>query len=170
LNEGFLFEIYLPRTNETVETTFSTRLRTETPRSKGERVLLVEDEASVRSITLAFLTHLGYRANAFASGDEVLRFLERESPDFSLLVTDVVMPGMNGIKLVEHVRKRQPSTRVLFTSGFAEPIVRQRRLLETGAAFINKPFSLDAFGHKLREVLDASPSSHMERLDASRNS
>jgi CheY-like chemotaxis protein len=152
---GTTFYVYLPRVDETTAAESSSFASAPVPRARGERVLLVEDNDSVRAVSFALLSHLGYRAHAFASGADALQFLEQETNDVSLLVTDVVMPGMNGRELVQRVKQMRPALKILYTSGFAEQVLRETQDFEQDVAFLSKPYSLTAFGHKLREVLDA---------------
>lgn len=151
---GTTFKIYLPCVTETTAPAKTLPRVSAPPSAKGEALLLVEDDSAVRTVAVAFLNQLGYQTYAFASGTEALRFIERDSPSIALLLTDVVMPEMNGRELATQLVKLRPSIRVLFTSGYAESVVTQRQVLDAGAHFISKPYSLNALGRKLREILD----------------
>ncbi len=120
-----------------------------------ETLLLVEDEAKVRQAASRMLRAQGYTVVEAAHGAEALRLLEAESRPIHLLITDVVLPGINGRVLAEHVREARPHIRVLFISGYTNDVVLRQKLLERGAMLLHKPFTADALAAKVRGVLDA---------------
>ena len=153
---GASFRIVLPMaTGERVE---AKAKEVEVPRGT-EKVLLVEDEAAVRNVTRAQLESLGYCVLACANAAEALQVVEGLSEPIDLLLTDVVMPGMNGRELAERLTERQPSLRVLFTSGYGEDVIARHGVLEPGVLLLQKPFALGRIASLVREALaSAAPS------------
>jgi len=122
--------------------------------ARGETVLVVEDDARVRRVTVARLEGLGYRVIEAESGPQALDVLAEQGEGVGLLFTDMVMPGgMSGGDLVRTARLRMPSIRVLFTSGFAQPEMVSRGLAESGN-WLRKPYTAVDLARKLREVFD----------------
>jgi CheY-like chemotaxis protein len=120
----------------------------------NETVLLVEDEPAVREMTRAALQRHGYTVLPAASGAEALQIAQANHGAISVVLTDVVMPGMSGPQLVERLREDQPRLAALFMSGYTSDAVL-RHGIETGEAdFLQKPFSTSALAAKLRQVLD----------------
>jgi two-component system, cell cycle sensor histidine kinase and response regulator CckA len=122
--------------------------------SGSETILLVEDEAAVRRLGCRILERKGYRVLEADSGPAAIRMFERMAPVITLLVTDVVMPGMSGSELARRLRSMKPSLRVLFTSGYTADAIEQQGGFETGTALLEKPFTPDALAQKVRDVLD----------------
>jgi CheY-like chemotaxis protein len=121
-----------------------------------ETVLVVEDEEAVRSLAVKVLTRCGYTVHQAADGLACLEFLREFQGPLHLLLTDVVMPGMNGRELYGEVQKVFPEARVLFMSGYPENIMTRRGVLEEGIPFVQKPFSVRRLAAGVRAVLDAS--------------
>ena len=119
----------------------------------GETILLVEDEAAVRNVGARGLRKLGYRVLEAGDAAEALQVLEQVSETIHLLLTDVVLPGMQGPELAEEVRKRRPGIAVLFASGHGADVLRER-LPEQAVSVIQKPFTLESLAHGVREALD----------------
>ncbi|NJD20589.1 MAG: response regulator [Gemmatimonadetes bacterium] len=122
----------------------------------SETILVVEDEAAVRRLVLNALTRLGYHVHAAADGAEALDLLDGLDGELHLLLTDVVLLGMNGMELYRAVANRRPSAKVLFMSGYADDVLSQRGILDDSIAFLQKPFTVASLGDKVREVLGAS--------------
>jgi len=123
--------------------------------AKGhETVLLVEDEDSVRAVATRTLTTHGYRVMAAASGPAALGLPELAQETVHLLVTDVVMPGMSGGQLADDIRRRFPSCRVLFMSGYNEDMAIRHGQLARNDAFLQKPFTPRILARKVRDILD----------------
>jgi CheY-like chemotaxis protein len=120
----------------------------------SETVLLVEDEAALRSLAQEILRDQGYRVMAAASGAEALEIARSHPSPIDLLVTDVVMPGMDGRELADRLLPLHPETRCLFMSGYTDDAVVRRGVREEGMPFLQKPFTIDALALKVREVLD----------------
>jgi len=150
---GATFRVYLPRAPEPAEPVAETAQRRPLPIG-SETILLVEDEAGLRHIARDILAGQGYCVLEAPSGHSALQISEGHTGPIHLLLTDVVMPGMSGRQLAEHVVKMRPATRVLFMSGYTDDTMVHHRVLEPGAAFLAKPFTLDAIARKVREVLD----------------
>jgi len=120
----------------------------------SETVLLVEDEASLRSLAQEILRDQGYKVIAAGSGAEALDLARSHKAPIDLLVTDVVMPGMDGRELADRLGPVHPETRCLFMSGYTDDAIVRRGVREEGMPFLQKPFTIDALALKVREVLD----------------
>jgi len=153
LGHGTTFKIYLPRVAETPERPESAT-GTPTPVRGSETVLVVEDQEEVRKLTQRVLEGRGYAVLAARNGAEALEIVARHPTRIHLMITDVVMPGMNGRELAELACARRSDLKVLYVSGYTGEAVLQHRLLEAGVAFLQKPFTPDALARKTREVLD----------------
>ncbi len=124
--------------------------------SGPETILLVEDESAVRRVTESILEARGFRVVSAASGEEALRLIETGPGPLHLLLTDVVLAGgMSGGKLAKRVRGLRPGLRVLFVSGYADDVSALHDIRLQKAAFLQKPYTGDELGQKVREVLDA---------------
>jgi len=121
----------------------------------SESVLLVEDEDPVRELVQEMLEMAGYRVHAASSGPDALAWAENPAHAFDILVSDVVMPRMNGGELAERLRHLRPHTRVLFVSGYPDDAIVRHGVRESGAPFLQKPFTYQTLTEKIREVLDA---------------
>jgi DNA-binding NtrC family response regulator len=148
---GTTFKIYLPRVDSRSEVHVETR---DSQALQGtETVLLVEDDASVRVMTFNMLRHMGYEVLQARSGQEALAMMDQYDGTIDLLLTDVVMPGMNGHELAEQLLRLRPQTTVLFTSGYAEDVIVHHGIVDQDLNFIPKPFAMQSLGFKLRQVL-----------------
>jgi CheY-like chemotaxis protein len=149
--EGAEFTIYLPEAGEARVAAREARVLA-TP-GGSETLLLVEDEAIVREMTREIMEQHGYTVLVASTGAEALEVARRYDGEISLLLTDMVMPGMSGPELWEQVRQMRPETRVMFVSGYSDDqLVRGRGA--TRGDFMQKPFSTAALARKVREVLD----------------
>jgi len=127
------------------------------PLPKGsETLLVVEDDRDVRELISEVLTPLGYRIFATGSGDDALKTSDSFAGPVDLLLTDVVMPGMNGKQLAEVMRTRRPGIKVLFMSGYTQDALSTQGMLEPGIALIHKPLRPGTLARHLRQVLDGS--------------
>jgi len=150
---GSLFEIGFPRTQEAPA---SDSLHPDPLETGGtETILLVEDEPAVRRVAARALLGGGYRVLVAGSGHAALRLLEDEPQPIDLLVTDVIMPGMNGRVLASQLRSRGAATRVLFISGYALDLVGKEGMLANGEELLAKPFTAEGLLARVRAVLDA---------------
>ena len=150
---GTSFKIYLPRYLGTEGIA-----RTAEPLEPAERgretVLLVEDEQAILDLGKELLEMQGYRVLAAGTPGEALRLAEEHSGEIHLLLTDVVMPEMNGRELARRLLSLYPGLKRLFMSGYTADIIAHHGVLDEGVQFIQKPFSLDALTAKVREALD----------------
>ncbi|MBS0511688.1 MAG: response regulator [Proteobacteria bacterium] len=124
----------------------------------GELILVVEDDDLVREHVTAQLKTLGYRVVDASDAHEALDRLELLGDEVDLLFTDIVMPhGMNGRELADTARRRRPSLRVLFTSGYAENAISHQGRLAPGVSLLSKPYRRQELAAKVRSVLDGPP-------------
>ena len=148
---GSTITLYLPRHRAGVPAVPLPPPEQALPAGRGQRILVVEDEAAMRAILVETLNGLGYRTGQAGDAAAALAAIEAgDAPD--LLVTDVGLPGLNGRQLAEQVRLRWPGTRVLFITGYAGPLARAD-LVDQGMDMIGKPFALDAFAVKVKDML-----------------
>ncbi|OPZ07617.1 MAG: Blue-light-activated protein [candidate division BRC1 bacterium ADurb.BinA364] len=151
--QGAVFELYLPATGESRENGESDAADEASPRGT-ETVLLAEDSDQVRSMTASMLRRLGYEVLLASSGREALEMLERHPGKAHLLLSDVVMPEMNGPQLQERVALRWPEMKFLFMSGYTGDAISQHGEFEKIRNFIHKPFTLQVLAAKVREALE----------------
>jgi PAS domain S-box-containing protein len=151
---GTTFRIYLPRV---VAAPDPLPVPSPTMRLPGgtETILLVEDEEKVRAVAVGLLRRLGYTVIASSCATEALSAVRELTGPLHLLVTDVVLPGMNGRILAQQVEALRPGTKVLYTSGYSEDVVIHHGVLDPGIEFVPKPYSIDLLARRVREVLDA---------------
>jgi len=153
LGQGSTFRIYLPRHTEAAAEAEAAPTTPELARGTGA-VLLVEDEEAVRLLQERNLERLGYTVLAAATPTEALALSAKYDGDIALLITDVVMPQMNGRELAERLQAQRPGLRSLYMSGYTANVVAQRGVLEEGISFIQKPFTLAQLASKVREALE----------------
>ncbi len=122
-----------------------------------ETILLVEDETNLRRLARQYLETQGYKILEAEDGAAALQIVAGHQGAIDLLLTDVIMPGMNGRELAAHVTKLLPDVRVLYMSGYTENAVGQDGTLDAGINLLQKPFSLPALKDRVREVLDSEP-------------
>jgi CheY-like chemotaxis protein len=151
---GTTFRIYLPRVEDESEAAEVKNTSTELP-TGTETILLVEDEELVRNLSREILETCGYTVIKARDGLEALECCDKGDCKIDLLMTDIVMPRMGGRELVEKLTEKLPNLKILFTSGYTDNEMVRRGIIETSTHFIQKPFTLDALAHKVREVLDA---------------
>lgn len=150
--EGTTIKIYLPQTEGEPETK-PLGAKEETARGRGEHILVVEDEESLRKLLAMILARLGYQVTLAADGGEALALAEEKGLKPDLVITDVVMPNMSGKELVRRLQRNQPDLKVLFMSGYTDNAIVRHGVLEPGTAFIQKPFTIDAIAQKVQAVL-----------------
>ncbi|MCG2823865.1 MAG: PAS domain S-box protein [Desulfobulbaceae bacterium] len=152
---GSTFRVYLPR--EAAQVVDVRRERAvEIPPSHGETVLLVEDEPALLKMGTMMLEKLGYRVLAAGTPDEAIALAEEHMAELHLLLTDVVMPGMNGKDLAERLHVLCPDMKILFMSGYSVNVIGAQWVMDEGVNFIEKPFSMKDLGVKVAEVLRGS--------------
>lgn len=152
--QGSTFKIYLPRVIEKAQVVSRVAdEKSELPRGT-ETILLVEDEPAVRELAASVLRERGYTVLTASHGQEALRLAREHVDNVQLLLTDVVMPGMNGPDLARQLSQVRPDLKIIFMSGYTDGIIGQHGILEPGNVFIQKPFSPRMLVQKIREVLD----------------
>jgi CheY-like chemotaxis protein len=152
LGHGTTFKIYLPAVDQAPGSTLEPSRERRPPGT--ESIVLVEDEDHVRAIASRMLAHLGYAVYFFADGPSAIAAIAQMAEVPALLITDVVMPGMNGQVLAERLLELRPSMKVLFTSGYTANVIVHHGVLREGIEFLAKPYSLDQLAQRVREVLD----------------
>jgi PAS domain S-box-containing protein len=152
---GTTMNVFLPSLDRPAQSTESSRVERDVVNG-DETVLLVEDEDAVRSVATLALTMHGYRVLAAGSGPAALRLLDAGGDTIDLLVTDVVMPEMSGGQLAEAIRRRFPTCRVLYMSGYNEDMAVSHGQPGRSDAFLQKPFTPQILARKVRETLDHS--------------
>ena len=150
---GTTFRIYLPQIRSATGTAVPGVAHHGVVRG-FETVLVVEDQAGVRKLVSAVLASHGYKVLAAADGETAMAMVERHAGQIHLVLTDVVMPGMNGPDLVEELRRERPEMRAMFMSGYGEDVIAQRISLIPGAEHIAKPFTAESLVTRLRQSLD----------------
>jgi signal transduction histidine kinase len=154
LGHGTTFKIYLPRSEEEADVQPRPEVTGPPPRG-NETVLLVENEPLVRGLASRILREQGYKVLEAANGFEAMRVAQMHAEEqIHLLLTDVLMPGMNGRELAESLGPRLPKMKVLYMSGYTDQAIVHHGILEKGMNYIEKPFRVDALARKVREVLD----------------
>jgi len=152
--KGATFKIYLPRYAKEAFPTPTDRAP-QIPRSCGETVLLVEDEEAILSVSRRVLQRLGYTVLAAGAPGEAIRLAAAHPGRVDLLITDVVMPEMNGRDLAKLLMLRRPDLKCLFMSGYTANVIAHHGVLDESTHFIQKPFSMEDLAAKARAVLDA---------------
>jgi two-component system cell cycle sensor histidine kinase/response regulator CckA len=148
---GTTFQIYLPRVEGVAEKHPAPAVHAAL--GGTETVLLVEDEESVRQLVRETLAAKGYRVIEAENGESGLATAAQHDGKIDLVITDVVMPGMGGRELVKQLAQTRPQTKVLYLSGYTEDAILSEGTIESGAAFLQKPFTLRNLSCKVREVL-----------------
>jgi CheY-like chemotaxis protein len=150
IGRGTTFKVYLPRVDEEASSALASRA---TPgAAKGERVLIVEDEAPVRAVVERTLGRHGYQVVSVSTAEEALA-LANEHPGFDLLVTDVVLPGISGRELAQRLSVTRP-LRVLLVSGYTEDAIVHGGMLDPRIHFLQKPFQRAELLAAVRKLLD----------------
>ena len=119
-----------------------------------ETILLVEDDDAVRAVTSRALLRFGYTVLAAEGGSQALKLLEDHGDTIHLLLTDIMMPGMNGVEVARRILEARPGIRVFFMSGYADQDLVRQGLLAPGTHFIQKPFTPFELVERVRRILD----------------
>ena len=150
--KGTSFKIYLPRIPR--EKSVGSVSEHEAPQTGGpETVLVVEDQEEVRSYAVQVLETYGYRVLAACDGPSAIAAAGDHAGPIHVLLTDVVLPGMNGRQLADRLAGERPGIKVLFTSGYTRDVIAHRGVLDADVAYLAKPYSPEALAAKLREVI-----------------
>lgn len=151
--KGASFSVYLPRVEQTVEASEASSPKPLSVRG-SETILLVEDAEPLRKLANMFLKDNGYQVLTACDGEEALQVARRHAGPIQLLLTDVVMPGINGRVLAERLAPWQPGMKVLYMSGYTDSFISGHGVLEPGTHLLHKPFTEEALARKVREVLE----------------
>jgi two-component system cell cycle sensor histidine kinase/response regulator CckA len=154
--QGTTFKIYLPRVDDPADSSKPTKRREQLPRGT-ETILLVEDAEGVRNLIRQVLTQNGYTLLAAEDGEQAFKLVEQHAGPIHLLLTDIVLPRMGGPEIAHRLRALRPGIGVLFTSGYTDRGVVENGVLESGIAFLQKPFAADELRRRVREVLGPPP-------------
>lgn len=153
LDKGSSFKLYFPFVDAGASPV------TTPPRGQPiggrETVLLVEDEALVRQVAVESLVRLGYHVLLASSGAEAIAVADAHGGEIHLLLTDVVMPGMNGRELATRLALKRPGLKVLYASGFTENVIAHHGVLKPGVQFVAKPYTLESLAERVRAALEA---------------
>jgi PAS domain S-box-containing protein len=155
--KGTSFKIYLPRfsaTGEALATQPALAAEADQPSPGHETILLVEDEENLRRLARQYLENLGYNMIDAPDGSIAIQISQAHKGPIHLLLTDVIMPGMNGRELANKVSPTRPEMRVLYMSGYTENHIGHNGTLDEGITLLQKPFTLPALKAKVREMLD----------------
>ncbi len=152
---GTTFKIYLPAHTLKAEPV-TLQDTTQTPMSKGETVLLVEDEKTISTLIVKILIQLGYRVLEANTPNRAMELADAHTDSVHLLMTDVVMPEMNGRDLADQISARHPGIKVLFMSGYTHNVIAHHGVLDKEIHFLQKPFSKQELAIKIRDVLESS--------------
>ncbi len=159
VGRGTTFKIYLPRIASTGEA--ATRVAAPADYRKvepgTETILLVEDEANLLYLARQYLEKQGYKVIEAADGAVAMQIAVAHEGTIHLLLTDVIMPGMNGRELAQRICEIRPNVKVLYMSGYTENVIGRNGMLDDGVRLLQKPFNLRDLKSKVREVLDATP-------------
>jgi CheY-like chemotaxis protein len=166
VGHGTRFDIFFPRVAVDVDTTSSPQASVQPPGGR-ETLLLVEDDASVRILLRDTLRKLGYRVIEAKHGLEACLMASQELDRLDLLLTDMVMPGMGGRELAQHLITVKPDLRILFMSGFTDDVGILAGHERGTSGFLQKPFTPELLARTVRKILDA-PSNTLTRTPAKR--
>jgi CheY-like chemotaxis protein len=154
LGAGTTFKIYLSPAESGARVSVPTKEPAEVP-ALGQTILVAEDDEIVRKLIVTVLRAKGYRVVEAANGEQALEVWTQYSGKIDLLLTDTVMPGMSGPTLSGRLKIRQPEISVLYMSGYTDNALLLHDVLESGVAFLQKPFGLDVLARKVSEVLNS---------------
>jgi CheY-like chemotaxis protein len=152
LGEGTTFKIYLPPVEQS---DIAARIEQSQVLPYGtQTIILVEDDDDVRALATRLLERQGYLVYAFSNGMAAINAIIGMQMPLHLLITDVIMPGMNGRVLAERIQALRPTIKVLYTSGYTANVIVHHGVLKEGIEFLPKPYSIRALTQRVREVLD----------------
>ncbi len=157
--KGTTFKIYFPRVARAAEAPAQVVAPAESIAAEPgtETILLVEDEANLRYLARQFLEKQGYQVIEAADGAVAMQIAVAHEAVIHLLLTDVIMPGMNGRELAQRISEIRPNVKVLYMSGYTENVIGRNGTLDAGVRLLQKPFTLRDLKSKVREVLDSTP-------------
>jgi two-component system cell cycle sensor histidine kinase/response regulator CckA len=156
--KGTSLKIYLPRVREGQVPQGGQRAQPSLADERhAEGILVVEDDEAVRSLVPVILRKKGYTVFAASDGEEALRIFQNHEGKIDLVITDVIMPRMNGKKLADELRKIRSDLKVIFTSGYTSNTIVHHGVLDPGVIFVEKPITAEHLLKKVREALDGEP-------------
>ena len=154
LGKGTTFKVYFPRV-EGKQTLKSSQNKSDSAFRGSETILVVEDEIEVRALTCRILRERGYKVIGAADGKDALRLVRAHKEEIHLVITDVIMPGMSGKELVAQLKAVRPQIEALYVSGYTGNVIIHHGILDSGIAFLQKPFTVEGLALKVREVIDS---------------
>jgi len=159
VGKGTTFKIYLPRVASAGESAAQVVAPVEYRKVEPgtETILLVEDEANLRYLARQYLEKQGYKVIEAADGAVAMQIAVAHEAVIHLLLTDVIMPGMNGRELAQRISEIRPNVKILYMSGYTENVIGHNGMLDAGVRLLQKPFNLRDLKSKVREVLDTTP-------------
>ncbi len=154
IDQGTTFKIYIPASNKKIQNMTMAETQDQITKSgKGEHILVVEDEESIRKLMTAALTNAGYKVATAENAEIGEKIFNDHSGHFDLLISDVILPGKSGPELAEIVGRSRPNMPILLCSGYSEDRIHKSMLNQKGFHFIEKPFSLVNFRKKVEDIL-----------------
>lgn len=157
LGEGTRFSIYVPivdHASEALVSAMGSEQQIDALPHGSETLLCVEDDPQVRQVVHLVATRLGYQVLVASDGVEALRVSSAHRGTIQLLLTDVIMPEMNGLQVAEQLQAERPGIKVIYMSGYSDEVLSEHGVLKSGYTLINKPFTVDQLAHAFRAVLD----------------
>lgn len=151
--KGSAFEIYLPAVKKEKKSVAAPTVTADSL-TGPETILLVEDDMQLQQLTSRILKRYGYRVLQASNGDEALKVSQKYDGPIDLIITDVIMPGMNVREMTEKIRSRRKETKTLYMSGHIDDTIAHYGILDPGINFLQKPYIPEGLVHKVREVLD----------------
>jgi PAS domain S-box-containing protein len=155
VNSGTMFTVYLPRVMEAGIAAVKPQETSDLPRGK-EHVLLLEDEIAVSEVGIEILTDLGYRVELARNGREAIDLLQKSAP-FDIVILDMNMPRMGGRESFDYIKQNYPGTKILVCSGYSAAMIDDGKFVQSIEGFIQKPYEVDDFARKIRDILDGRP-------------
>ena len=158
IGKGTTFKIYLPRVASMEEpaAVIATPIALQKVEPGSETILLVEDEANLRYLARQYLEKQGYKVIEAADGAVAMQIAVAHEAVIHLLLTDVIMPGMNGRELAQRISEIRPNVKIIYMSGYTENVIGHNGMLDVGVRLLQKPFNLRDLKSMVREVLDAT--------------
>jgi PAS domain S-box-containing protein len=152
IQKGTTYRIYFPSNTSTMTISEDKVIDQTTIREKVS-IIFVEDDNALRKLTQKMLEQMGYHVFAFEDGPHALKGVEKIHYPIDLLITDVIMPGMNGRELAEKIQNKRPEIEILYISGYTEDVLGNHGVLDKETHFLAKPFSIDELQKKIQEIL-----------------
>jgi two-component system cell cycle sensor histidine kinase/response regulator CckA len=159
IGHGTAVKVYLPKAAEAAAVAEAAAPDAATQRGAGETILVVEDREELRGTTRRVLEHLGYSVIEAVDGEDALAKQRAHGGRIDLVLSDVLMPKLNGPALYRAMRETEPGMKFLFTSGYSESDIAMRSLLDPGVLFVAKPWAISDLARQVRRALGAPPAS-----------